>query len=462
MRRTSKLALILWLAASPRPAASQFFARCDKGDRAELAANVRAHAQHTYRLDQKVSRYWYDNKKLPPEYEDAKLGDVEAFLRRSRERVGVLYQARDRASPKLCTWLITQRGVTAHVAPGVTAEEQAGLRDALLAVLGVPERLKGRAPEVRPDWRGVAPIPVAAVPAAEREGALKRLAARLLPPPVASSILEQKLETLVVVPHGDEGTLPYAALPIGERDGKPHLLVEEVSVLVAPGFESFRSAPARRQPSLLPAVVVGNPASPARDEKYEFPPLAGAKAEAAAVADLLRAAAGQGAGAGTVAHLDGAAARSEAILEAGRSQSARTRLVYLATHGIADAENPLDGSFLWLADGRWTARAFQAFPARDSRPLVVLSACQTGLGKRFDVGTIGMARAWQLAGARSVVMSLWSVDDAATRKLMVRFLAEAGQQPPDKALRAAMRARRAEDPDPAHWASFAVFGVAER
>jgi CHAT domain-containing protein len=73
-----------------------------------------------------------------------------------------------------------------------------------------------------------------------------------------------------------------------------------------------------------------------------------------------------------------------------------------------------------------------------------------------------MAQAWERAGARSLVMSLWRVDDAATSELMTGFLQEALKQPPDKALQAAMKRLRAKDADPAHWAGFAVYGLPGR
>ena len=58
-------------------------------------------------------------------------------------------------------------------------------------------------------------------------------------------------------------------------------------------------------------------------------------------------------------------------------------------------------------------------------------------------------------------MSLWSADDAATRKLMINFMELASKKPPDKALQEAIQATRKAHPDPALWAGFSVFGAPE-
>ena len=131
---------------------------------------------------------------------------------------------------------------------------------------------------------------------------------------------------------------------------------------------------------------------------------------------------------------------------------------------VRAAVDPLDGSYLALAGapapaGRWTARAIQRFHFAGRPGLAVLSGCRTGLGAAHDAGIKGLARAFQLAGVPRVVVSLWSVDDAATAALMAEFAAALATQPPHLALHAAMRARRAVDPDPAHWAAFMLFGT---
>lgn len=92
--------------------------------------------------------------------------------------------------------------------------------------------------------------------------------------------------------------------------------------------------------------------------------------------------------------------------------------------------------------------------------LVVLSACETGLGEvRTGEGVFGLERAFTLAGTKTLVMSLWSVPDDATRELMQDFYTRilSGEGRAD-ALRNAQRAMKAKSPDPYFWGAFVCQG----
>mgnify|MGYP000545468559 FL=1 len=110
-----------------------------------------------------------------------------------------------------------------------------------------------------------------------------------------------------------------------------------------------------------------------------------------------------------------------------RRDLASYRFLHFATHAVADPE---DGRFsavvLSLADE--SAREDGVLTAAEiarlnlNAELVVLSGCETGTGQRTEAeSVIGLGRAFLLAGARRVCGSLWKVEDAATRELMVRF-----------------------------------------
>jgi hypothetical protein len=92
--------------------------------------------------------------------------------------------------------------------------------------------------------------------------------------------------------------------------------------------------------------------------------------------------------------------------------------------------------------------------------LVVLSACETGLGQvHVGEGVFGLRRAFVLAGAKTLVMSLWKVPDEPTRELMEDFYRRilAGEGRAD-ALRAAQLAMKANYPDPYYWGAFICQG----
>lgn len=145
------------------------------------------------------------------------------------------------------------------------------------------------------------------------------------------------------------------------------------------------------------------------------------------------------------------------------------RFLHFATHGYLDTANPgLSALVLSLVgeDGRPTAgflRATDIYNMRLSADLVVLSACQTALGKEIrGEGVMGLTRAFFYAGVPRAVVSSWNVDDRATARLMPDFyrrMLRDGLRP-SAALRQAQLELR-KDPrwsSPYYWAAFAQHG----
>ncbi|HXV15097.1 MAG TPA: CHAT domain-containing tetratricopeptide repeat protein [Candidatus Krumholzibacteria bacterium] len=106
------------------------------------------------------------------------------------------------------------------------------------------------------------------------------------------------------------------------------------------------------------------------------------------------------------------------------------------------------------------ARAAQIAEAQSDARLVVLSGCESALGRATQgEGVLGVAAAFFAAGARSLVASIWEVDDAVTADLMERFYAQLSEgKSVAAALRAAQLDVREDRPHPFYWAGFVVIG----
>ncbi|MDX2279951.1 MAG: CHAT domain-containing tetratricopeptide repeat protein [Saprospiraceae bacterium] len=138
-----------------------------------------------------------------------------------------------------------------------------------------------------------------------------------------------------------------------------------------------------------------------------------------------------------------------------------SRIIHLSAHGKADMEEPLE-SYIVLNGSTLTAAEVSKMKIPHCE-LVALSACKTGLGKVMSEGMVGLARAFQIAGARSLLVSLWSVGDASTKKMMEYFYQHLKLNGGHKALalQAAMQTLRAEQGNNAfaQWAPFVLIGV---
>ncbi|HTC94175.1 MAG TPA: tetratricopeptide repeat protein [Terriglobales bacterium] len=151
------------------------------------------------------------------------------------------------------------------------------------------------------------------------------------------------------------------------------------------------------------------------------------------------------------------------------SKLANYRIVHMATHGFLDSQHPeLSGLVFSLYDHNGRAqdgflRLSDVYNLELNADLVVLSACQTALGKQVDgEGLISLSRGFMYAGSPRVIASLWAVDDDATAVLMGKFYQGLLQdhETPAQALRTAQRWMYSQRrwKTPYYWAGFVLLG----
>ncbi len=250
-------------------------------------------------------------------------------------------------------------------------------------------------------------------------------------------------ETVVVIPHGPLNYVPFAAL---RTDGG--YLVERNAVAFAPSLSLLKTlmeADAASRGSGL--IAYANPY--AGEGLVSLP---GAEAEGAAIA-----------GADPASVLRTGIDASE---DSFRREAPGFRTIHVAAHARVDEIDPLY-STVFLAPGGPHDGTLEAREIYDlnigAADLVTLSACETGLGRvgRGDEQW-GFVRTFLAAGAKSVAVSLWDVNDESTRLLMESFYqGYRGGEGRAAALRAAQRAVLVDPATsaPFHWAAFSVWGA---
>ncbi len=153
----------------------------------------------------------------------------------------------------------------------------------------------------------------------------------------------------------------------------------------------------------------------------------------------------------------------EANKEMFRREAPNAEVIHIATHGFSNRNRP-ELSGVALADGFLQAVEVEKMKLPHTR-LVVLSACETGLGRNYrGEGMVGLTRAFLVARAPLVVSSLWAVGAKPTEKLMTIFhqlrtqSGANGRLSTAQALRQAQIAMLKQQHRPYDWAAFAVFG----
>ena len=270
---------------------------------------------------------------------------------------------------------------------------------------------------------------------------------------------------LTIASDGPAAGLPWDAL---EAEGAP--LVTRFAISVAPSLASAMNAHSpiertdtRRRHDLVaigaPPYDAGRPSpddgTPLAGRRWD--PLPGAAAEIAAVAAVYAPSRRY-----IVAGADATKARFDSMARAG--DFARAGVVHVAAHGYLSADQP-QWSALVLGDGRGgianvTAAELATYDL--GAGLVVLSACETALGK--DVageGLFGLPYALSVAGARATLLTLWPVSDESAAAFMTRFHAKLARGvAPVAALAATKREfmRMPKYSAPFHWAPYVLIG----
>ena len=372
-------------------------------------------------------------------------------------------------------WVVDSKQVSSHELP--PAKQLSRLVQGLLSAV--------TAQQPRPEENNAQYL--ARIGKADRDYAryTEELSHLLLAP---AAITEAK--RIIVVPDGALQYVPFGGLPLpGQRVGKATLGTshEVISLPSASALVALRTAVSRRPSPTAIAAVFADPVFDRHDPRVQrnraenigkdltpsslaerawrdvepsrpIPRLNGSHREAEAVRSL-------GDKGGQIFVAEGFRASRSTVLH---SDLSPYRFIHFATHGISDRDHPeRSGLILSLLDKHGGSqdgflRLSDIYGLKLSADLVVLSSCDSGLGKDLSSeGIIGLPRAFLRAGAKSVIVTLWKVEDNATAKFMMNFYSHLRQgETPASALRAA-QAAMSRDPQwshPYYWAAFVLQG----
>jgi CHAT domain-containing protein/tetratricopeptide (TPR) repeat protein len=404
--------------------------------------------------------------------------DVQAAIRRSSPRYAALTQPSVLTATQIQTDLLDRDTLLLEYSLG---EERSYLwvagKDGLRTFV-LPSRARIEE-QVRQVTRLLSARTDAALPAAARE------LSEMVIGKAAPALLDKRL---VIVPDGALQALPFAMLPV---PGTQEPLLVRHEVLMAPSASALaavRSELAGRKPAHKMLAVFADPVFGLDDPRagsrasYAPPP------ESSRILEHLAEPGDDVSARLKIPRLPFTAQEADQILSVARSSSnpkaigfeatrataisgrlSEYRYLHFATHGYLDTERPsLSALVLSQIDAKGQPedgflRVNDIYNARLSADLVVLSGCQTGLGKEVrGEGLMGLTRAFLYAGVPRVVVSLWNVNDRATAELMAalyRSMLRDGKRP-SAALREAQLELRKQKrwESPYYWAAFVQHG----
>jgi CHAT domain-containing protein len=243
---------------------------------------------------------------------------------------------------------------------------------------------------------------------------------------------------LLIIPHDVLHYLPYQALLSPE--GK--YLIQDYPIRYLSSASLMQFTQQKKGANREKVLVMGNPnlGDPAYNLRF-------AEREARGIAELYP--------------KSGVYLRSEATESRAVALSPNHDMLHFAVHAEFNEQDPLDSGLLLAGEGKDDGRlkAGEIFSLNLKADLVVLSACETGLGTISSGDEIiGLTRAFIYAGTPSVITTLWKVNDRASYELMSAFYSNLKTMTKSEALRQAQLKTMKEFPHPFFWAAYGLAG----
>jgi len=251
---------------------------------------------------------------------------------------------------------------------------------------------------------------------------------------IAPALPHIRGKELLIIPHDVLHYVPFQALISAQ--GK--YLIQDYPVYYLSSASLMQFTREKRRASRETALVMGNPSL--GDAAYN---LRFAEREAREIAAVYPK---------SVLYLKEEATKPKAI-----SSSPNFEMLHFAVHAEFNEEDPLSSALLLAGEGKEDGRlkVAEIFSLNLKADMVVLSACETGLGKISSGDEIiGLTRAFIYAGTPSVVTTLWKVNDRSSYELMREFYQHLKTSKKSEALRQAQLTTMKEFPEPFYWAAY--------
>lgn len=375
-----------------------------------------------------------------------------------QRKVGIIIY--EQSEDSLRSFFLTNEGIQLKSAVATTKLKLQQLEQSLKRVMGA---------ELSLDSLGKRGVSITSLPKKQSEAAqyTRQLSNILLP----AEFPIRKLDHLVIVPTNNIGALPFSMFPLDSTT----FLIDKMSYSIVPTINEFvcateyhRKKLAANHYQLSPVeamdaevmwdstekvLILANPTF--HDKRFEKSELPGAEDEVLMVQKYFP---------NAIVLKNKEASKNNLLREI-----YDPAILYFATHGVASVKEPVFNNGLYLAGDKasenfWTYN--EIINLGNKRPLnaelVILSACQTGLGYARGAGIVSLARAFQISGADNVVMSLWNISDNKTPELMDLFFKYLRQPllfQPFGAMQQAIIEFKKVNKNPVYWAPFSIYGV---